>query len=73
MSNCVNNYVPDFVPQDLSWYERNGLMTWYEQIKCENFVCNIDKHFKEVNVINLDIIHREARGENVPDDLFRYY
>ena len=73
MSNCVNNYVPDFVPQDLSWYERNGLMTWYEQIKCENFVCNIDKHFKEVNVINLDIIHREARGENVPDDLLRYY
>ena len=73
MSNCVNNYVPDFVPQDLSWYERNGLMTWYEQIKCENFVCNIDKHFKEVNVIKLDIIHREARGENVPDDLLRYY
>ena len=57
MSNCVNNYVPDFVPQDLPWYERNGLMTWYEQIKCENFVCNIDKHFKEANVINLDIIH----------------
>ena len=48
-------------------------MTWHEQVECENFLCNINKHFKEVNVINFDIIHQEVRGEKVPEDLLRHY
>ena len=47
MSNCVNNYVPEFVPEDFKWYERDGLLTWYNQRKCENFLRDIDKHFEE--------------------------
>ena len=33
MSNCANNYVPEYVPQDLPWHERDRLMTWYNQAK----------------------------------------
>ena len=32
--NCTNKYVPEFIPSDLKWYERDGLMTWYDQVKC---------------------------------------
>lgn len=57
MSNCVNNYVLEYFPKDLLLYERDGPMTWYDQVKCENFLRDTDKHFKEAKVINFDIIH----------------
>ena len=63
-NNCVNNYVPEFVPQDLLWYERDGLMTYYNQVKC---------HLKTAKIINFDIIRREAAGEKVPDELLKKY
>ena len=31
MSRSVNAYVPKFVPKDVPWDERDGLMTWYNQ------------------------------------------
>ena len=73
MSNCVNNYIPEFFPKDLLWYERNQLMTWYDQVKCENFLRDTGKHFKEAKVINLYIIHREAQGQKVAEELLKHY
>ena len=32
-----NNYIPEYVLSDLSWYKRDGLMTWYEDIVKKNF------------------------------------
>lgn len=48
-------------------------MTWYDQVQCENFLRDRDKHFKETNIINFDIIHREAQDEKVSDELIKYY
>lgn len=31
MANTMNAYVSKFVPNDLKWYERDGLMMWYDQ------------------------------------------
>ena len=73
MSNCVNNYVLEYFPKDLLLYESDGLMTWYDQVKCENFLRDTDKHFKEAKVINFDIIHQEARGEKVPEEVLKHY
>lgn len=73
MSNCVNNYVLEYFPKDLLWYERDGLMTWYDQVKCENFLRDTGKHFKEAKVINFNIIHQEARGEKVPEEVLKHY
>ena len=36
--NTANTYVPTFVPQDVKWYERDGLMNWYDQRKCRDFL-----------------------------------
>ena len=33
-----NHFVRKFVPRNLPWYEREGLLTWYEQTKCEQFL-----------------------------------
>ena len=40
-NNGVKYYVPEFVPQDLPWYEQDGLMTW-----CHEFLRYSDNHFK---------------------------
>ena len=72
-NNCVNNYVPEFVPQDLPRYERDGLMTYYNQVKCQEYLRNSDNHFKTAKIINFDIIRREAAREKVPNELLKKY
>ena len=69
----MNTYVPKFVPKNLPWYECHGLMTWYGQIKCEDFLRDTDQHFQQAKIINFDIIHRECCGEEVPKDLLKQY
>ena len=56
----MNAYIPKFVPKDLPLYERNGLMTWYDQRQCKDFLRDTDKHFREGKIINFDIIWREC-------------
>ena len=72
-SNCTNNYVPEYVPQDLPWYERDGLITWYDQVKCQKFLRNSNKHFKTAMIINFDIIRREAASHKVQDEVLKKY
>ena len=48
-------------------------MTWYDQRKCEDFLRDTSKHFKEAKIINFDIIYREICGEVVPQDLLKFY
>ena len=59
----MNSYVPKFVPKDVPLYERYGLMTWYDEIKCEDFLRDTDKHFQQAKIINFDITHRQCCGE----------
>ena len=51
-----NDYVPEYVPSDLSMYERDGLMTWYDQRKCEEFLRDPKNHFKNTKMVDFDII-----------------
>ena len=69
----MNTYVPKFVPDNLPWYERDGLITWYDQQKCEDFLRDNDKHFKETKIIKFNIIYREICGEVVPPNFFKFY
>ena len=43
----INNYIPGYIPSNLRWYERDGLMTYINQIKCEEPLRDPDKHFRE--------------------------
>ena len=33
-----NVFVPPYVSNNLKWYERDGLDTWYRQGKCRDFL-----------------------------------
>ena len=63
----------NYVVPDLPWYERDGLMTWYNQAKSQEFLRNSKEHFNKTKIINFDIIHRLARGEKIPDDVLKKY
>ena len=65
--NSMNSYVPKSVPKDLPWYERDGLMTWYNQTKCEDFLRDTNKHFQEAkeSILTLFIDNvMERRSQN---------
>ena len=58
----VNKYVPNYVPKNSMWYERDGLMTYVDRLKYEEFESNINEHFQKAEVINLDIINNRCRA-----------
>ena len=43
---AVNNYVPGYVPENLPWYKRDGLLTWYDRAKYKEFLEDPNAHFK---------------------------
>ena len=51
-----NKFIPKYVPNNLKWYKRGGLETWYLHNKCNDFLMDTDEHFKETNIVNFDII-----------------
>ena len=71
--NPCNTYVPQYVSDNLKWYERDSLLTWYNQCKCQDFLRYSDAHFKETKLVNFDIIHRMCRGEEVPQNVLKQY
>ena len=50
-----NVFIPKSVPQNLKWYEKDGLETWYRQIKCEEVSKNTDLHFAKRKITSFDI------------------
>ena len=59
-----NHFVRKFVPRNLPWYEREGLLTWYEQTKCEQFLQGTDTHFEKLQITNFDIINWNGQISN---------
>ena len=54
------------MPKDLPWYEKDGLMTWYNQGTCEDFLRDTDKHLQQAKLVNFDIINRQCHAEEIP-------
>ena len=46
-------------------------MKHIDQAKCQDFLRDPDGHFKNTKIVNFDIIHRQARGEKVPEELLK--
>ena len=68
----VNKYIPEYTPNNLEWYERDGLLTYIDQLKCEEFYSNPEQYFKKAEIINFDIINKKGRSD--PQKLSgRYY
>ena len=45
----------------MKWYERDGLMIWYNQMKCQDFLKDLYGHFKNLNIVNFDIINSKNK------------
>ena len=58
----ANNYIPKYVPEDLPWYERDGLLTYIDQLKYKEFISDPDAAVKNTKVINFDMIHAQCWG-----------
>ena len=56
-----NTFVPKFISDNLKWYERDGLETWYLRNKCSAFLEDTDSHFKNSKIANFDLINNGAK------------
>ena len=43
----------------MKWYERDGLDTWYEKNKSDEFLGDTDRYFYTMQIINFDIIRNQ--------------
>ena len=55
-SICTNTYIPEYIPDNLKWYERDGRDTWYKKNKCNEFLEDTDHYFNRTQKINFDNI-----------------
>ena len=65
-----NVFVPPFVSNELKWYERDGLDTWYKQNKCQEFLQNTNKHFEQRKIVNFNMTEN---GEQLDKKIIRQY
>ena len=56
-----NTFIPKFISNNVPWYDRDGLNTWYEQNKRNEFLENTDHHFENLRIINFDLIFKEDK------------
>ena len=57
----TNGYIPKKKKKEkYEWFEPN-LMTYFDDLKYDEFVSDRDAYFANVQVINLDIIHQACR------------
>ena len=59
----TNKYIPEVVPLDLPWYERDGLLTYCDQMKYKDFLDDPDSYIKNAQIINFDMIHAQCHGQ----------
>ena len=58
----ANSCVPEYVPKYLPWYERDGLMTYIDQLKYKELISDPDAAIKNTKVNNFEMIHTQCRG-----------
>ena len=58
----ANSYVPEYVYQDLPWYDHDGLMTCIDQVKCKEFISDPDVTIRNIKIKNFEMIHAQCKG-----------
>lgn len=72
VKKLVNNYITEYVPSNLPWDERDGLMTYIDQLEYQEFIEDTDKHFKYARIVNFDIIRKEVAQTKLPKETEKY-
>ena len=60
-----NDFIPKYIPDNLKWYEKDGLETWYRKTKCEEFLSDTDAHFKKTKIVNFNIIKNDVEKKKL--------
>ena len=56
----VNKYIPEYQSKDTPWYECDGLFTYIDQLKYEEFILNPDECFGKAEITNFDIVNQRC-------------
>ena len=67
-----NSFIPPYIKQNLKWLERDGLMTYIDQLQYKRFEEDRDNYLKNVKVINFDIINHELKGTPLQKSILDY-
>ena len=67
-----NRYIPAFVKDNLKWYERDGLITYINQLEYKKFEENRDSYLEKIYITNFNLIHSNYRNEPLENEI-RYY
>ena len=69
MSKPIFNFSKGNIPQygkpDLKWYERDELLSYYYQLKYNEFIKSPDDWLESIEVVNFDTIHNKCRGDKM--------
>ena len=60
-----NTFIPRYTPNNLKWYEKDGLETQYRQNKCNEFLSNTDNYFQKMRIVNFDIIKNKVEEDKL--------
>ena len=59
----VTKYITEVVPNDLKSYERDGPLTYIDQLIYERFTQDPGKYLGKAEVVNFQMIHNRCRGD----------
>ena len=60
-----SSYIPPYIKDNLKWYEKEGLITHFQQREYQEFKRNRDAYINETKILNFDIIHHICRGDKL--------
>ena len=60
-----SSYIPPYIKDNLKWYEKEGLITYFQQREYQEFKKNRDAYINETKILNFDIIHHVCRGDKL--------
>ena len=60
-----SSYIPPYIKDNLKWYEKEGLITYFQQREYQEFKKDRDAYINETKILNFDIIHHMCRGDKL--------
>ena len=68
----LNSYIPAKTKKGKYEWHEHDLMTYFDDLKYNEFAKDADSYFENVKLINFDIVHHECRGGKLQNPE-RYY
>ena len=58
-------YIPPYIKDNLKWYEKEGLITYFMQREYQEFKKDRETYINRTKILNFDIIHHVSRGDRL--------